>query len=79
MDLTDEQWEVVKPLIPIPPRPVPMDVAGRGSVIVTCSMAFCGSCVPVRPGTICQIGIRHTRPATAASRSGFARVCLRRF
>jgi len=34
MDLTDEQWEIVKPLIPVAPRRPLMVAAGPGSTIV---------------------------------------------
>ena len=78
MDLTDEQWVIIKPLIPQPPkRP-----DGRGRPRRDNREILNGILWIMRTGAqweICQSGIHHTRLAIDVSRNGFAQVHLRIF
>jgi hypothetical protein len=76
MDLTDEQWEVLEPLIP-DPLAGKMDEADPGEILGTFSMASCGYCAPERPGRIYPNATLPTRPATAAFRGGSKKGCSR--
>jgi transposase len=71
MDLTDEQWEALKPIIPVPPR----RADGRGrpwrdprAVLHGIS----GSCGLGHNGRICPRAIRRIKPVTAGSNTGSA-------
>lgn len=78
MDLTDEQWDIIQPLIPEPPkRPL-----GRGRPRRDNREILNGILWIMRTGhngKICRTGTRRTRPATGGSRNGFAWVCLKTF
>jgi len=76
MDLTDEQWKVIKPLIPDPPR----RADGRGRPWRDAREVLNGILWILRterPGMICRSDIRPTRPAIGASSSGCVQGCLR--
>ncbi len=69
MDLTDEQWELLEPLIPKPPR----REDGRedpGETPEMSSTASSGYFAPEHPGKTSQDATLRIRPATAASRDG---------
>ena len=74
MDLTDEQWKVLEPLIGALPQ------AGRWSGTAQepqpggVAAASSGFCEPESNGQICPIGIHRTRRATAGSNAG----CMRK-
>ncbi len=70
MDLTDEQWKVLEPLVSDPPR----REDGRGRPWRDPRDVLNGIlwiyCAPERPGKTSPNATRPTRPATAASRDG---------
>ena len=70
MDLTDEQWSIVSPLLPACPKRRDGRWVVRGVVTERCSMVFCGFSAPGRLGMTCLIAIRPTRPAIVDSNSG---------
>jgi len=71
MDLTDEQWEAVRPFIPEPEVEVRRPkVGGRIAILEMCSTTCFGFCGPVPRGPIFQVGTRPTRPATGGFRAG---------
>ncbi len=78
MDLTDEQWSIIQPLIPDPPRRP--DGKGRpwrdSREVMT---AYYGYYVQEHHGMTCQTDTRHTRHATVGFSSGYAPARLRRY
>jgi len=78
MDLTDEQWTIVEPLLPKPAKRA--DGKGRPRVDNRAILnGILWSCELERRGTICPIGIHHTKPAIGASRNGSKQVRLKAF
>ena len=78
MDLTNEQWEVLEPLIPDPLR----RADGRGRPWRDSRSVLNGIlpiCVLVLPGATCQNATRLTRRVTGASSGGTRKVCWMRF
>ena len=78
MDLTDEQWAVVEPLLP---KPV-MRADGKGRPRVdnrAILNGILGSCELALLGMICPNGIHHTKPAIGVSRNGSKQAHLRPF
>ena len=78
MDLKDEQWAMVEPLLP----KVARRTDGKGRPRVDDRVILNGILwvfAPEHPGMTCPTGIRHTRPATAGSRNGSRKVFLKRF
>ncbi len=78
MDLTNEQWEVLQPLIPDPLR----WADGRGRPWQDPRDGLNGklpTCVPVLPGATCPNVTRPTRRVTGASSGGTRKVCWMRF
>ncbi len=69
MELTDEQWAVIEPLIPEAER-APSGPSARGALPVRSSMASSGSCGRVPAGKTCRTAIRRTKPVIGASNSG---------
>ena len=70
-ELTDEQWRLLEPFIPVPARQPEMAVVDLKSIaIVQYSMAFCGYCVPVPAGPTFPIGFLPDRPASDALVAG---------
>ena len=70
MDLTDEQWAVLEPLLPEEER---ISARKRGRPWRNPRKALkasCGCCAPVRRGGACRSDIRHTRPAIVVSNAG---------
>lgn len=73
MDLTEEQWNMVEPLIPMPPRrPDGRGRPWRDPREVLNARSF-GSFARVLLGAICLIATHRTRPAIVASRCGSER------
>lgn len=79
MDLTNEQWEVLEPLIPAPVR----RADGRGKPwrnprdVLNGILWVLRTGVP--PGATCQNATRLTRRVTDASSGGTRKVCWMRF
>ncbi len=82
MDLTDEQWEILKPLlIPVPPRR--SDGKGRPwrdpRDVLNAILLWVFLRTGALPGTTCPSATLPTKPATAAASSGgLRRACWRR-
>ena len=77
MDLTDEQWAVVEPLIGEMPR----RADGRGRPWRSSREVLngiLGFCARAPNGPTCPSGIRRTRPATAGSSAGCVRAPFER-
>ena len=80
MDLTDEQWYIIQPLIPDPPRRP--DGRGRPWKDARDIMngVLYGYCVQVLLGMTCQKkGTRHFKHAIVDFSNGFVPVYLKRF
>jgi hypothetical protein len=69
MDFTDEQWEVLEPLIPDPLKEK-IDEADPGEILATSSTASSGYCVRVRHGRTFRSATLHIRAAVVAFRGG---------
>jgi hypothetical protein len=82
MDLTDEQWEILEPLIPQPPRRED-GPADPGETLAMFSTPSSGYFAPVLPGRISPNATHPTRPATVACRNGsskeFSAPCSKRW
>ena len=79
MDLKDEQWAVIEPLLPRLPRRSDGRGRGLGKKQEPCSTASYGYYVQEHRGMTCRTDIHHTKRATDDSSNGLKMAQWRKY
>ena len=70
MDLTDEQWRLIEPLIPVPLRRADGRGRPRCNPCEVMNRYFGGLCALVQPGLTSRVDTHPARPVTDTSKPG---------